>query len=472
MPERNAHITSYLSFGFAFLSSLLFLPLKGLSQAVGPAWQESLQVLADRVVLAPESPGRIEADIRTLAGFGTRHTLSDTMSSTRGIGAARRWIYQEFLRISKACGECLAVYQDPHDVPAGLFPRIPENTRVVNVVAILRGNVHPDRYVIMSADIDSRISDILDRTGDSPGANDNASGMAGVLEAARILSTRGPFANSIVFVGLSGEEQGLVGGKYLAEAARQQQWDIIGVLNNDMIGNTTGIDGIKDNRSFRIFSEPVPVGLNEQQREWFRFYGGEVDGTSRQLARYIHYLASTYLPQLNPMLIYRLDRFGRGGHHRPFNDAGFAAVRIMEAHEHYDRQHQDLREEGGRIYGDRIGYVDFDYAARLTAVNVIALAALAMAPPPPTQVMIGGAVTADTRLQWTASPGPVKGYKVYWRDTTSPVWQYSRWVGNQTSATLENVCIDNYLFGVASVGEDGSESLVQFPLTLIPRTTK
>lgn len=412
---------------------------------------------------------RIESDIRTLADFGTRHTLSDTLSLTRGIGAARRWIYNEFHRISEDCGNCLEIYYQYNHVPAGEYPRIPEGAVVVNVIAILRGTDHPDRFIAMTGDIDSRISDIMDSTSDNPGANDNASGMAGVLEAARVLS-KSRFENSILFAGLSGEEQGLVGGKYLARSAKEEGWDMIGVLNNDMIGNTTGITGIKDNRSFRIFSEPVPVHLNDQQREWYRFYGGEVDGPSRQLARYIDMVTRAYMPELDPMMIYRLDRFGRGGHHKPFNDAGFPAVRIMETHENYDHQHQDIRVENGRQYGDLMEYVDFEYAARLTAVNIITLASLAHSPLPPQQIMIGGIVSPSTHFQWTIPADEnIEGFRIYWRETTSPQWQHSKRVSRTHQVVLENVIIDNYLFGISSIGKNGYESVVQYPLTLIPR---
>lgn len=414
---------------------------------------------------------RIEKDIRTLANFGTRHTLSDTTSTIRGIGAARRWIYNEFQKISKDCGNCLEVSYQYNLVPAGDYPRIPEATMVVNVFATLRGTEYPNRYIIMSGDIDSRVSDILDPVSDSPGANDNASGMAGVIEAARVLS-KNRFPNSIMFAGLSGEEQGLVGGKYLAQKAKEEGWDIMGVINNDMIGNTTGINGIKDNRSFRIFSEPLPVNQNEQQQTWHRFYGGEVDGPSRQLARYIERVTRQYMPWMEPMLIYRIDRFGRGGHHRPFNDAGFTAVRVMETYEHYDHQHQDIRTEGDRTYGDLIEYVDFEYAAQMTAVNIVTLASLAYSPLPPQLVMIGGIVEPSTVLQWTsAESSNLAGYKIYWRDTTSPVWQYSRYAGNTNKAKMENIVIDNFLFGVCSVSKDGHESIVQYPLTLLPRTS-
>jgi hypothetical protein len=337
------------------------------------------------------------------------------------------------------------------------------------VVAIQRGAVNPDKYVIMSGDIDSRASSSTDYEIDAPGANDNASGMAGTIEAARVLSQY-QFPNSIVYVGLSGEEQGLFGGKGLAEYAQREDWNIVGVLNNDMIGNIEGIDGVVDNRSFRIFSEPVPPTESEDERRMRRFTGGEVDGISRQLARYIHRQTETYMPMMNPMMIYRLDRFGRGGHHRPFNDLGFAGVRIMEAHENYVRQHQDIRMENGIAYGDVIEGVNFDYAQKLTAVNAISLAGLAWAPGAPDSVLIGGAVQPSTTLSWQMSEEPnLAGYKIYWRDTTSPTWQYSRYVGKVNEFTLENVVIDNFYFGVASVGLDGNESVVSFPSGLIRR---
>ncbi|MCL4164009.1 UNVERIFIED_CONTAM: hypothetical protein GTU68_013206, partial [Idotea baltica] len=285
------------------------------------------------------SSDRIQKDIEKLVSFGTRHTLSDTISQTRGIGAARRWIKSEFSQISKDCGDCLEVSFYKGMIKAGESRRIPDDTWIVNVMAIKRGTVYPDRYIIMSGDIDSRVSDPLDGTSDSPGANDNASGMAGVIEAARVLS-KYDFSTSIIFLGLSGEEQGLFGGKLLAADMVEKEWDIVGIINNDMIGNIKGIDGVIDNTSFRVFSEPIPPKPNEQELIWNRFYGGEVDGPSRQLARYIDKMTETYMTNLDAVMIYRLDRFGRGGHHRPFNDQGFPGVRIMETHENYDMQHQ------------------------------------------------------------------------------------------------------------------------------------
>ncbi len=422
-------------------------------------------------IIESVSADRIEADIRTLAGFGTRNTLSDTVSDTRGIGAARRWIKAEFERISATCGECLEVSFHHGLAKAADYSRIPIDTRVVNVLAIKRGTRYPNRYIIMSGDIDSRASDASDGISDAPGANDNASGMAGVIEAARVLSQYN-FPTSIIFLGLSGEEQGLIGGKFLAEDAKKDGWDIVGIINNDMIGNIEGLDGVIDNSHFRVFSQPGPATFSEKEQRWNRFYGGEVDGPSRQLARYIHRMTSTYMTNLEAVMIYRLDRFGRGGHHKPFNDAGFPGVRIMETHEHYQRQHQDIRVENGIAYGDVIEGVNFDYAAKLTAVNAITLAGIAWAPPAPEAVQIGGAVEPSVRLKWSSATSEAApellGYKVYWRDTTAPQWQYSRFMGIKTAVTLKNIIVDNYLFGVAAVGTDGNESMVVFPRERIP----
>lgn len=407
------------------------------------------------------SADRIKSDVNTLAEFGTRHTLSDTVSKTRGIGAARRWIKSEFESISKDCNNCLEVFYQKDLVKKGENQRIVKDVWVVNVVAVQRGTKYPNRYIIMSGDIDSRVSDPTDYTSDSPGANDNASGMAGAIEAARVLS-KYKFESSIIYVGLSGEEQGLFGGKGLAAHAKKKGWEIIGILNNDMIGNITGVDGVIDNRTFRIFSEPVPPTETERQRNARRFYGGEVDGISRQLARYIHKQVKTYMPEMNPMMVYRLDRFGRGGHHRPFNDAGYAGIRIMEAHENYTQQHQDIRTENGIDYGDTFEHVNFDYAKKLTAVNAINLASLASAPPAPKTVSIGGIVQPSAKFKWDKVEGAA-GYKIYWRDTTSPTWDHSRYVGDLTEYTLDGIVIDNYFFGVAAVGKDGHESMVVFP---------
>tara|TARA_R110002012_G_scaffold322108_1_gene555913 strand:+ start:24229 stop:25560 length:1332 start_codon:yes stop_codon:yes gene_type:complete len=407
------------------------------------------------------SADRIKKDVTRLTEFGTRNTFSDTVSSTRGIGAARRWIKSEFEAIGKDCKNCLEVFYQKDFVTTEMGSRIPNDAWIVNVVAIQKGTKYPNRYIIMSGDIDSRASDTMDFTTDAPGANDNASGMAGTIEAARVLS-KYQFENSIIYVGLSGEEQGLFGGGGLAKYAKEKGWDIIGILNNDMIGNIKGVDGVISNVDFRIFSEPVPATETDRERQMRRFYGGEVDGISRQLARYVHKTVKTYMPEMNPMMIYRLDRFGRGGHHRPFNDAGFAGIRIMEAHENYTQQHQDIRTENGIEYGDVLEHVNFDYAKKLTAVNAINLASLAWAPPAPKEVKIGGIVQAAAKFEWSKVDGAA-GYKIYWRDTTSPTWDHSRYVGDLSTFTLDGIVIDNYFFGVSAVGKNGFESPVVFP---------
>ncbi|MDA7810337.1 M28 family peptidase [Flavobacteriaceae bacterium] len=427
---------------------------------VNLAFTQEKKVIYD--IINEISSERIEKDVNKLVSFGTRHTLSDTISKTRGIGAARRWIKSTFEKISLECNNCLEVIYQKNYFPKNKR-RIVKNVWINNVLAIQRGSKYPNKYIIMSGDIDSRVTDPNDFSSDSPGANDNASGMAGVIEVSRVLS-KFKFENSIIYVGLSGEEQGLYGGIGLAEHAKKNKWDIIGVLNNDMIGNIEGVDGIIDNYSFRIFSEPTPANETEKSIKKRRFYGGEVDGNSRQLARYIHTQVKQFMPNLNPMMIYRLDRFGRGGHHRPFNDLGYAGVRIMEAHENYNRQHQDIRIENDIQYGDIIDGVNFNYAKNLTAVNAINLASLGWSSSKPKNVKIGGIVEPSTRLKWDKSSDKnVIGYKIYWRKTTSPYWENSRLIGKVNNYTLEGVVIDNYLFGVSSISKKGYESVVVFP---------
>jgi len=432
------------------------------SYAQSPPSYQDQQRLHD--IAKAVSAKHIEQDIRTLVGFGTRHTLSETASDTQGIGAARRWIKSEFEQISQDCGGCLEVYFQSKTISGET--RIPGATEVVSVIAVQRGSHDPDRYVLMSGDIDSRVSDVMNSASISPGANDNASGVAGTLEAARVLS-KYTFNGSIVYAALAGEEQGLFGGKILAEQAQKDGWRIKAVLNNDMIGNIEGINGVINNTTARIFAEGTRQTETPEEAITRRFTGGEVDSPSRNLARYIDWMADRYIPNLDTMVIYRLDRFGRGGHHRPFNDLGYPGVRIMETNENYNRQHQDIRSENGIDYGDTIEGVNFDYAAKLTALNAVSLAGMAWAPSPPAKVKIVGAVKPSTTLSWQALSSEqnpqLKGYKIYWRYTDAPQWQFSRFVGNVDTFTLENVVIDNYFFGVASVSQDGAESPVVFP---------
>jgi Zn-dependent M28 family amino/carboxypeptidase len=448
----SLHILLYTLMFFIFTSS---------TQAKKLEYQDK-QPLHD--IQRQISAARIEQDIRKLVSFGTRHTLSETESDVRGIGAARRWIKSEFDSISAACGGCLKVYFQSRTIQGE--KRIPDATEVVSVIAIQTGSTDPNRYVMMSGDIDSRISDIMNFNDDSPGANDNASGVAGTLEAARVLSQY-KFNGSIVFAALAGEEQGLFGGKILAETAKEEGWRLKAVLNNDMIGNISGINGVINNTTARIFAEGTRYTETDAEARNRRYTGGEVDSPSRNLARYIDLMADRYIPNLDTMVVYRLDRFGRGGHHRPFNDLGYPGVRIMETNEHYERQHQDLRITDGVTYGDTIDGVNFDYAAKLTSLNAVSLAGMAWAPSPPAKVTIQGAVQPSTTLSWAAlhksQNEQLAGYKIYWRYTDAPQWQYSKFVGDVTKYTLENVVIDNYFFGVASVSQSGFESPVVFP---------
>ena len=437
-----------------FLPALLLAATPVSAQA--PADQTATRLAP---ILAAVSAERLEADVRTLVGFGTRHTLSDTLSPTRGIGAARRWIHAQFDGISLRCGGCLEVL-DISEVYEGL-PRVPGPTNVVSVIAIQRGATDPGRFVLLSGDIDSRVSDIMNARDSSPGANDNASGVAAVLEAARVLSAH-KFRGSIVYAALAGEENGLLGGETLARMAAELGWRLTAVVNNDMIGNVEGSDGVRDTVTVRVFSEGTSPTESDSARRARRATGGEVDGPSRQLARYIKTTAERYLPELNVWLIYRLDRYGRGGHHKPFADLGYPAVRLMEAHENYTRQHQDIRVEGGVAYGDVIEGVDFGYARRITALDAAVLASLSWAPAPPRAVLLRGAVQPAATLSWQppADTTAVAGYRVYWRRTDAPMWDQWQDIGMATSHRFDGLVVDNWFFGVASLSPEGFPSVV------------
>jgi acetylornithine deacetylase/succinyl-diaminopimelate desuccinylase-like protein len=402
---------------------------------------------------AAVSPEELRATVEKLVGFGTRHTISDTVSETRGIGAARRYAAARFLAISRDCGGCLKVAL-PAKVVTG--DRVPVPTEIVDVLAIQQGNSDPDRVIIISGHIDSRNSDPLDAIGDAPGANDDASGTAAVIEVARVLSQK-KFPATIVYAVLSGEEQGLYGGKLLAETAKQLGWRVEAVLNNDIVGNSTGSSGEKDDRTVRVFSEGTKATETPEQANRRRYNGGEVDSPARNLSRYI---AELKIPGLRVEQVYRTDRFGRGGDQVPMLEAGFPAVRITERQENYDRQHQNVRVENGRAYGDVIEGVDFAYLAKVTRLNVAALAALASAPGVPTGVTISGAVTPDTMLKWQPVPGAT-GYRVWWRPTTSPAWtQHRDFPADATSATLKGIDIDSWFFGVSALGPGGASPVV------------
>ncbi|MDB5458233.1 MAG: peptidase [Caulobacter sp.] len=411
-----------------------------------------------RAVAADVDPKALEATIAKLVGFGTRHTLSDTKSDTRGIGAARRWARTRFEAIAKDCGGCLTI-ETPSETVTGR--RVPNPTEVMDVLAIQKGTTDPDRVIIIAGHLDSRVTDVMDFTSDAPGANDDASGVAAVMEAARILSKH-KFPATLVFAVLSGEEQGLLGGKVLANYARAHNWRVEADLNNDIVGNSHGQSGLIDNTHVRVFSEGTKAVETPEQANGRRYNGGEVDSPSRNLVRFLDGLADRYLTNFDVLMVYRTDRYGRGGDQVPLLEAGYPAVRVTEAAENYDRQHQNLRTEKGVAYGDVISGVDFAYLAQVTRLNSVAMASLASAPPPPADVKIAGAVTPNTTVSWAAAPGAA-GSRVWWRGTTDPQWRYSRWAGDTTSTVLKDVVIDDWFFGVSAVTKDGWESPVVFP---------
>jgi Peptidase family M28 len=413
-----------------------------------------------REISGSSDPKQLQATVQALVGFGTRHTLSDTASPKRGIGAARRWAQSRFEQIRRDCGGCLTVVMPSQTVTG---EGVPKPAEIVDVVAIQKGSPDPDRVIVLTGHIDSRVSDIMNATADAPGADDDASGVAVVIEAARILS-RYKFPATIVYGVLSGEEQDLYGGTLLADYAKARGWRVEADLNNDIVGATRGQNGLVNNTRLRLFSEGSRDTETAEDAKQRRFEGGEDDSASRNVARYAKAVAESYMPNWTVALVYRLDRFGRGGDHSAFNALGMPAVRFTENAENYRHQHQDLRTEGGVEYGDTLANVDFAYLAKVTATNALAAASMASAPPPPTNVKINGAVTSDTRLSWTASLGsPAMGYRVYWRDTTEPAWTHSRDAGKGEALTLANVAIDDFAFGVASVSADGFESPVVFP---------
>lgn len=409
-------------------------------------------------IVSEISPAEQRATITRLVAFGTRHTLSDTISKTRGIGAARRWVASRFADIGKHCGHCFDV-ETPEQMVQG--ERIPKPADLMDVLAIQRGASDPNRIVIISGHLNSRVTDPMNATSDAPGADDDGSGTAAVLEAARVLS-KYKFPATIVFAVLSGEEQGLYGGKLLAQYAQDHHWQVEAVLNNDIVGNTNGENGVTDATHVRVFSEGTRSTETPDEATRRRYNGGEVDSPSRNIARFISGIADRYLTDFKVRMVYRTDRFSRGGDQVPMLAAGYPAVRFTEAIENYTREHQDVRKVGDVQYGDVAEAIDYPYLAQVTRLNTLALAALARAPAPPLTVKIEGAVTQDTKVSWAAVPGAA-GYRVWWRDTTAPFWTNSQSAGTATTLTLKNTNIDDWFFGVSSVSADGFESPVEFP---------
>ncbi|WP_137679241.1 M28 family peptidase [Aurantiacibacter suaedae] len=405
------------------------------------------------------SQERLLSDVETMVSFGTRHTLSDPDGETRGIGAARRWGRAQFEEASAACGGCLEILE-PERVFTGR--RIPDGVLIRDVVAIQRGSERPGEVVIIMGHIDSRASDVMDAVSDAPGANDNASGSALVLEAARVLSQQ-RYPGTIVYALLSGEEQGLYGGQLLADYAKEQGWMVKAAFNNDIVGGSCGSDGVCDNAHVRVFSEGLRADASEQDAARMRSLGGQDDSPSRNVSRWLDGLADDFVGGLDVRQVFRADRMGRGGDHLPFLALGFPAVRFTVAIEDYEHQHQDVRAENGVTYGDTVDEMDFPYLARVTDLNIRAADRLARAPMPPV-VTADGLVRPDVLLEWEPVAGAAL-YRIWRRATDQRDWQWRMDLPADPAADLNSVVLapdrgDDWIFGVSAVSADGAESPV------------
>ncbi|SFD49398.1 M28 family peptidase [Massilia yuzhufengensis] len=414
-------------------------------------------------IVAEVSPKRIEAYVAKLVGFGTRHTMSETESDTRGIGAARRWIKSELERCG--AGTALQVAFDSHVAPVSA--RISRPTEIVNVVATLPGtqDAAKDRLYVVSGHYDSRVSDVMNYTADAPGANDDASGTAAVMELACVMA-KYKFDATLVFMTVAAEEQGLLGARHWAEQARKNNLNVAGMFTNDIIGSSTADNGKVDNKQVRLFSQSVPATreMSDAVRQLVAT-GGDSDSLSRQLARHTKEQGERYVKGFKVSVIHRSDRYLRGGDHMPFLEQGYAALRFTEPAEDFSHQHQDLRTENGKVYGDLIKFNDYDYIAKVARVNGAALASLALAPAAPQGVKLRtDKLTNDSTLVWQANPEPdVAGYRIVWRETTASFWQGAKWVGNVQEATLD-MSKDNVFFGVQAVDKDGNVSVATYPM--------
>jgi len=414
-------------------------------------------------ILSEINARNIEATIRKLVSFGTRNTLSEQNNPNRGIGAARDWLYGEFQKAAAQSGGRMTVEKQTFEQAKAA--RVPEPTMLTNIVATLKGT-QPEsgnRVYVVSGHYDSMCSSPTDAKCDAPGANDDASGTAAVLEMARVMA-KYQFDATIVFMTVPGEEQGLLGATYFAEQAKKTNMDIEAMFTNDIIGNTLGGNGVRDRRTVRLFSEGVPTNETQQEAATRRSVGGENDSQSRQLARFIKEVGERYLPSMKVWMIYRRDRYGRGGDHQPFLERGYAAVRFSETNEEYRHQHQNVRVENGIQYGDLPQFVDYDYIANVARVNAAALAVLASAPARPRNATMPGGLANDTQLSWDANKEPdVAGYEIVWRDTTDATWTHSQAVGNVTTFTMKGMSKDNYFFGVRAVDKQGNRSPATYP---------
>ncbi len=417
-------------------------------------------------IVSEISARNVETIIRKLVSFGTRNTLSAQDDPARGIGATRDWLYGEFQKISQTSGGRMTVEKQSFEQQPGKYPRIARPTVVTNVVATLRGtqSASAARLYVVSGHYDSMCTSPTDAECDAPGANDDASGTAAVLEMARVMA-KYEFDATIIFMAVAGEEQGLVGSTYFAEQAREKKLDVEAMFTNDIVGNTLGGNGVRDRATVRVFSEGVPSSETTEEAGVRRGVGGENDSPSRQLARFVKETGERYVAGVRVMMVYRRDRYLRGGDHIPFLERGYAAVRFTEPNEEYRHQHQNVRVENGVQYGDLPEFVDYGYVAQVARVNAANLAALALAPARPKNVgILTARLTNDTDLKWDANAeADLAGYEIVWRDTTSPVWTNSRAVGRATSYTMKGMSKDNYFFGVRAVDKQGNRSPVSYP---------
>ena len=435
----------------------------GAAQAGRPAAEAQAADSRIAEAIRQISPERIRGTIEKLVSFGNRSTISaqddDAIKAGKGIGAAREWIRAEFERYSKDCGGCLEVKTDEFVEQPG--ERIPKATQITNVYAVLKGSdaAQANRIVLVTGHYDSRNSDTFNGTDAAPGANDDGSGTAVSLECARVLS-KYKFPATIIFLTVAGEEQGLNGSRHFSEMAKQQGWKIEAVLNNDIVGGDRNPQ--QDAGVVRVFSEGIPAATTDAEIKRLRALGGESDSASRELARYIAEVGRTYDAGVKPMLVFRLDRYLRGGDHYSFNQQGYAAVRFTEYREDFNHQHQNVRTENGIEYGDLPKFVDYDYVARVARLNAATLAALASAPAAPANVkLLTKNLENDSTLTWEATAGATS-YEVVWRATSAPDWEYAQKVEGGTRATLK-VSKDNVILGVRSVDAAGHRSLPIVP---------
>lgn len=418
-----------------------------------------------RAMLREISARNIRRTIEKLVSFGTRNTLSSQDDPHRGIGAARDWLFAEFKKAALPSGGRMTVELQTFIQPT-TPPRIPQPTPITNVVATLAGD-RPDsagRTYVVSGHYDSMPTSVIDFTSDAPGANDDASGVAAVLEMARVMATR-RFDSTLVFMAVAGEEQGLFGAAHFAAQAKAQARNIAGMFTNDIIGSSVGGAGQRDPFSIRCFAEGLPNTPSPLEADWRRFGGGETESSNRQLARYIKEVAENAATQMRVRIVYRRDRLGRGGDHIPFLQQGYTAIRFTEPNEDYRHQHADVRVENGVQFGDLPEFVDFDYVARAARVNAASMAALARSPAVVTGAFINPAgLRADTELRWDPNTeGDLAGYEVMKRGTTDLEWRETMPVGNVTNVTLRNTSKDNFFFGIRAVDTQGNRSPVSFP---------